>query len=99
MKEIESFFSLAAVSLESDRLTSFAASLSLSTFLVRHLLFFNTALRVFDSCAARDLLDAVTDGENQLHGHKPTLLPPRWTATTRIMASARRLNEPSPRTG
>lgn len=51
-----------------DRLTSFAASLSLSTFLVRHLLFFNTALpRVFDSCAARDLLDAVTDGENQLH--------------------------------
>lgn len=28
----------------------------------------NTALpRVFDSCAARDLLDAVTDGENQLH--------------------------------
>lgn len=59
-------FSLAAVSLESDRLTSFAASLSLSTFLVRHL-FFNTALRVFDSCAARDLLDAVTDGENQLH--------------------------------
>lgn len=51
-----------------DRLTSFAASLSLSTFLVRHLLFFNTALpRVFDSCAAHDLLDAVTDGENQLH--------------------------------
>lgn len=60
-------FSLAAVSLESDSIV-WRVSPQICRFLVRHLLFFNTALpRVFDSCAARDLLDAVTDGENQLH--------------------------------